>query len=116
MNLLKRQGFYNSITLYLGTALGFFNLIIIFQRVLSLEEIGFFNIMIAVSLLYIQIATLGFTSVITRYLPFFRTEDKKHGGFPLFVFAVCIVAFLILTAVFLLFRESVLEMYLAKRP
>ncbi len=96
MNLLKKQGFYNSIILYIGTALGFFNLIILFQRFLTAEQIGFFNLIIAVSLLITQIASLGFGSVIVRYFPYFKTDDKSHNGFPLYVFKVTLIAFLVI--------------------
>ena len=64
MDLIKKQGFYNSIVLYAGTALGFFNLIILFQRNLTIEEIGFFSLMNAVALLYAQIASIGINNII----------------------------------------------------
>jgi len=83
MNLIKKQGFLNSIFLYLGTALAFVNLMIIFQRSLSIREIGFYNILTSVVLLYVQFASWGISNVITRYLPIFRTVDKKHQGLPL---------------------------------
>ena len=78
MNLLKKQGFYNSITLYVGTVLGFLNLIILFQRYLKIEEIGYFSLLIAISLLYTQLSLLGFGSVITRYFPFYG-NSRRHS-------------------------------------
>lgn len=110
MNLLKKQGFYNSITLYIGTAFGFFNLIILFQRALTAEQIGFFALMSSsVSLLYTQISAIGFSSVITRYFPFFKSDDRKHQGFPTYVFVVTIIAFLIVTAFYVFGKEYVLH-------
>lgn len=102
MNLIKKQGFYNSITLYIGTVLGFFNLIILFQRFLTAEQIGFFNLTIAVSLLFTQISSLGFGSVIVRYFPYYKTEDKTHNGFPLYVFKVTLISFIIVTLVYII--------------
>ena len=111
MNLLKKQGFYNSITLYVGTALGFLNLIILFQRNLELEEIGYFSLLIAVSLIYTQLSLMGFGSVITRYLPFFRTEDKHHGGFASLAFVVPLIGFAIVTLGFIGLKEIILNFY-----
>ncbi|MFC5284578.1 lipopolysaccharide biosynthesis protein [Pedobacter alpinus] len=110
MNLLKKQGFYNSITLYIGTALGFFNLIILFQRVLTAEQIGFFALMSsAITLLYTQIAAIGYSSVITRFFPFFKSDDKKHHGFPTYVFKVTAIGFLIVTAFYVFGKEYILD-------
>jgi O-antigen/teichoic acid export membrane protein len=111
MNLLKKQGFYNSITLYVGTALGFLNLIILFQRNLKLEEIGYFSLLIAISLIYTQLSLIGFSSVITRYFPFYRTDDKKHGGFASFTFLVPLTGFLIVTIGFVGLKEIILDFY-----
>jgi O-antigen/teichoic acid export membrane protein len=114
MNLLQKQGFFNSITLYLGVFLGFFNSIILFQRYLSLEEIGYFTLLIYISLIYTQISSLGFSSVITRYFPFYKTNDKGHGGFPSFVFLVVSVAFLTVTLGFFFFKEVIFSYYADK--
>src|ERR1700712_3803734 len=100
MNLLKRQGFFNSIILYAGTALGFFNLVILFQRYLSIEEIGFFSLMIALSLLYAQLASVGISNIVLKFFPHYRTEDKKHGGFITFVLIWCLIGFLLFTLFF----------------
>jgi O-antigen/teichoic acid export membrane protein len=114
-NLLKKQGFYNSIILYIGTALGFLNLGILFQRFLTTEEIGFFSLMIALSLLYTQIASLGISNIIPKYFPYYRTDDKKHGGFVMFVFLWCGIGFIVLTAFFLLFKNSIVAHYQSEK-
>lgn len=110
MSLIKKQGFFNSISLYLGTALGFLNLMIIFQRTLTLEEIGFYNILIAVTILYTQFASLGISNVITRYLPLFRTSDKRHHGFARYVYVVCAITFTLFSLAFLLLKEEVISL------
>ena len=110
-NLLKKQGFYNSIILYAGNALGFLNLAILFQRFLTTEQIGFFSLMIALSLLYTQLASLGINNIIPKYFPYFRTEDKKHGGFVTFVLLWCAVGFIVLTLFFIVFKNNVIAHY-----
>ena len=108
MNLIKKQGIINSISLYIGTVLGFLNLMIIFQRSLSLEEIGFYNILIAVVVLYTQFASLGISNVITRFLPFFRTDDKKHHGFATYIFIVACTTFILFSVGFFLLKSQVI--------
>jgi O-antigen/teichoic acid export membrane protein len=110
-NLLKRQGFYNSIILYAGTALGFLNLAVLFQRFLTTEQIGFFSLMIALSLLYTQLASVGISNIIPKYFPYYRSDDKKHGGFVTFVLIWCAIGFFTLTVFFILFKDSVIAHY-----
>ena len=110
-NLLQKQGFYNSIILYTGTALGFVNLAILFQRFLSIEEIGFFSLMIAISLLYAQAASVGISNIILKYFPYYRTDDKKHSGFITFVVIWCLIGFTILTLFFICFKDLVIAHY-----
>lgn len=111
MNLLQKQGFYNSVILYAGTGLGFLNLIILFQRILTKEEIGFYTLMIAISGLYAQIASLGINGVIIRYFPMFRTEDKSHKGFITLVVIWSLLGFLAFTLPFVLFKGFVMRYY-----
>jgi O-antigen/teichoic acid export membrane protein len=115
MNLLQKQGFFNSLILYAGVALGFFNLIILFQRFLTIEEIGFFNLLIAISTLYVQIASPGLTSIILRYFPYYRSDDKIHGGFVTFISWFGGISFLIVTGLFILFKEPITHFYQEKK-
>lgn len=110
-NLLQKQGFLNSLILYAGTALGFINLIILFQRVLTLEQIGFFTLMLTISLLYAQIASLGISNIILKYFPYYRSDDKRHGGFVSFVTIWSITGFAIFTVLFILFKNTIIYFY-----
>src|ERR1700748_2522930 len=106
-NLLKRQGILNTIVLYTGTAFGFFNLIILFQRYLTLDQIGFFSLITAISLLYAQVSGMGITNIIIRFSPYYRTDDKRNNGFTTFTLLWAIIGFVIVTVFFLLFRNVV---------
>lgn len=110
-DLLKRQGFFNSIILYTGTALGFVNFAILFQRFLSIEQIGFFALMIAISLLYAQIASAGISNIILKFFPYYRSDDKKHNGFITLVLIWCSIGFAVLTVLFIIFKDIVIGHY-----
>lgn len=114
MNLLRKQGFYNSIILYFGTALGFFNAIILFQRFLTIEQIGFFQLLISISVIYAQIVSLGINNIISRYFPYFKTRDSTHGGFVSFIGLFCLISFTVFTVLFLIFRVPILAQYNGK--
>ena len=111
MNLLQKQGFLNTLILYGGVALGFVNGIFLFQRFLTLEQIGFFQLMITISLLYAQIASVGISNIILKYFPYYRSDDKTHGGFATFTALWTILGFGLFTLLFYLFREPILNHY-----
>lgn len=111
MNLLQKQGFFNSLILYAGVALGFFNLIILFQRILTIEEIGFFSLMGTIALLYAQFAGLGIGNIILKYFPYYRNDDKKHGGFVSFVAVWSLIGFVIFTVLFVVFKDFIISYY-----
>lgn len=111
MNLLQKQGFFNSIILYAGTALGFFNLIILFPHYLTVEELGFYSLLIAISGLFAQFASAGISNVILRYFPYFRSDNKAHGGFVTFVCLFVLLSFTVFTILFLVLKTPVLNYY-----
>ena len=111
MNLLKRQGFFNSLILYVGVALGFLNLGVLFQRFLTIEEIGFFNLLIAIATIYVQIASPGLSNIILRYFPYYRSEDKTHGGFVTFISLFGGISFIVVTLLFILFKAPIIHFY-----
>ncbi|AYL98684.1 lipopolysaccharide biosynthesis protein [Mucilaginibacter celer] len=111
MNLLQKQGFFNSLILYAGIMLGFFNGIILFQRVLSIEEIGFFSLTTTVLALYTQIAGVGINNIIIKFFPYYRTDDKKHGGFVTFAFWWTLISFIAFTVLFVVSRNNIIDHY-----
>ena len=111
MNLLQKQGFFNSIILYAGTALGFFNLIILFPRYLTVEELGFYSLLIATSGLFAQLASAGISNVILRYFPYYRSQNKGHGGFVTFACLFVLLSFAVFTILFLVLKTPVLSYY-----
>jgi len=115
MNLIRKQGFINSLILYAGTALGFFNLIILFQRFLSIEEIGFFSLMIAISLLYAQISSMGIGNVILKYFPYHQNSNKQYNGFITLIMIWSIGGFAVFTFLFFLFKYPIVDFYSRKQ-
>src|ERR1700754_3226203 len=109
MNLLQKQGFLNTLILYGGVALSFVNGIFLFQRFLTLEQIGFFQLMITISLLYAQVASVGISNIILKYFPYYRSDDKRHGGFASFAALWTLLGFSLFTVLFYLFKEPIID-------
>ena len=115
MGVIKRQTIKGSIYSYLGVAVGFL-VTIISIKLLSTEQIGLTAILVAVSAIYSQFSTLGFTKVIERLFPYFRDKDKQHNGFLFLTIAIGMVGFSISLITFLVLKPYIIESNQAKSP
>ncbi len=115
MGVIKRQTIKGSIYSYLGVALGFLYTILSI-KLLSSEQIGLTAILVAVSALYSQFSTLGFTKVIERLFPYFRDKEHNHNGFLFITLAVGMVGFAISLITFFILKPYIIESNQAKSP
>jgi O-antigen/teichoic acid export membrane protein len=100
MGIVKKQAYKNTIVSYLGQAIGFVNLILLYPRFLTTEQIGLFQLLIGLSVMYSIISSMGVPSIIVKYFPFFRTDDNTHNGFLQFTGKIALTGFLVSTIVF----------------
>jgi len=115
MGVIKRQTIKGSVYSYLGAVIGFF-ITIISIKLFSSEQIGLTAILVAVSGLYSQFSTLGFTKVIERLFPYFRDVKKNHNGFVFLSVAVGMIGFVISVVAFLVLKPYIIESNLRKSP
>jgi len=115
MGVIKRQTIKGSIYSYLGLIVGFF-FTIISTKLFTPEQIGLVAILVAVSAMYSQFATLGFTKVIERLFPYFRDKDKNHNGFLFLTIVVGMIGFVISVVIFLALKSNIIESNIKKSP
>lgn len=110
MGVIKRQAIKGSVYSYLGVAIGLvYTLLAI--KLLQPEQIGLLAILMAVSALYSQFSTLGFSRVIERLFPYFRDKDNKHNGFLFLTLTVGLAGFAIAMIVFVVLRPWMIAKY-----
>jgi O-antigen/teichoic acid export membrane protein len=114
MGIVKKQVYKNTIVSYLGMIFGFVNLVYLYPRFLTTEQIGLFLLLISLSVLYSLLASMGVPSIILRYFPFFRTEDKSHNGFLQWVCGFALIGFLICTLVFFILKPVIVASFIKK--
>ena len=115
MGVIIRQTIKGSIYSYIGLTIGFF-FTIISTKLFTTEQIGLTAILVAVSAMYSQFATLGFTKVIERLFPYFRDKDKNHNGFLFLTLAVGMIGFVISVGIFLILKSHIIESNIKKSP
>lgn len=114
MGIVRNQGIKNLIFSYTGVALGYLNIIILFPAYFSSEQFGLINLMISVSSVYAQISSFGLINAVTKYFPFFKSEDRKHNFFLTYVVVISGTGFILMTILFFLFKPLIIEAYIDK--
>lgn len=115
MGVIKRQTIKGSVYSYLGVAVGFLYTLLA-TEVLSTEQIGLTGILVAISAIYSQFSTLGFTKVTERLFPYFRDKDKNHNGFVFLTIVVGMIGFVLSLISFFILKPSIIESNLEKSP
>jgi len=116
MGVIKRQTIKGSVYSYLGVVVGFFTTALIMPKLMSQEQIGLINVLVAVSALYSQFSTLGFTNVTARLFSYFRDKDKNNNGFVFLAVAVGFIGFTLSLVCFFLLKPYIVESNIEKSP
>jgi len=116
MGIVQKESIKLTVVFYLGSALGYLNRVLLLTNFLTATQVGLVGILINVSVLYAQFATMGIPSISNRFFPFFHNKEKKHNGFffwgNVFVFG----GFLITTLLFLIFKPVIISQYIDNSP
>lgn len=105
MGIIQRDSFKVSIIAYAGAGIGYLNKIFLFPNFLQPDEVGLANLLITISVMYAQFATLGTYNITYRFFPFFNNHSKQHHGFLFGVSGLAMAGFILFTLVFILFKE-----------
>jgi O-antigen/teichoic acid export membrane protein len=97
-------------------AIGAFNMIWLFPKLLAAEEIGLLRVIQDISIVFVGLTHLGTLSVTDKLFPSFNDHGQKHFGLlPLSL--LIYFAFFIFYCVFLFFfKESILGFYRENSP
>jgi len=95
LGIIERQSIRGTFYTYIGTILGFINTGLLFPKLLSSEQIGLASTLVAYSLIFTQIASLGFNNVTMRMFTYFRDYEKEHNGFFSLLLIVGFIGFVL---------------------
>ena len=114
MGIVRKQALANTIFSYIGVALGYLNLIILFPAFFTTEQFGLVTLIISISVVYANLSAIGLVSTIPRFFPFFKTDDKRHKGFLSYILIIGTSGFFIVSVLFLLFESLITSAYTEK--
>ncbi|MEN8157831.1 MAG: oligosaccharide flippase family protein [Bacteroidota bacterium] len=108
MGIIEKQTLKGSFFSYLGVAMGFITVGLLWPRFLEPEEIGLINFLIAVSTILAHVGSLGINSVSIRLFPYFRDNENRHNGFLSMALLFVSAGVIIILIYYLLFRDKII--------
>lgn len=114
MGIVVKQTIRTSFITYLGALIGYVNVIWLFPKFLTIDQIGLLRALQDLALLLAPFAALGLNTSILRYAPQFK--GKQLHAFFTFTLLSTLLTIGFFTLVFLVFREELLSPFLDKAP
>lgn len=111
MGMIRKQSIQTSVLSYLGVALGYINVVLLFPKFFEPEQFGLTRVLIAVITIAARFAVVGSTNSIIRFYP--KLKDENGGGFGLAkqTFQVVFVGLLLVTVFLIAGKPWILEHY-----
>ncbi len=115
MGIIKKQAIPAAIVLYLGVALGYVNLVVLFPLALDPAQIGLLRFLMNTAMLIVPFAQLGMSNILIRFHPYFE-DETAHRKFLFMAFGLPFVSFLLLFTLLFLFKAPLLALFENKSP
>lgn len=106
MGVIQKQTLKGSLYSYIGVLIGFVITGLLLPIYLSTDENGVLKLLLSYSILFSQLAGLGFNSVSTRLFTYFRDKEKGHNGFLFIGFIVTLIGISLALVAFYLFKDD----------
>ncbi len=116
MGIIKRQGIQNSIISYAGVLIGYINVMVLFPRILSVEQVGLTRVLPNIALVLAQLSALGFGSAGIKFFPFFRNKAAHHHNFLTLLLGVPLIGFSLIVGLYYFFQPQILAYYAKEAP
>ncbi len=116
MGLLRRQSIKSSIATYIGIAIGYVNLILLFPKFLLPDQLGLTRVMISMAAIFSQLALIGTPYALMRFFPYLKNKEKHHYGFPALMLRIALIGFAVVSTVFLIFQNEIQNIFEQRSP
>jgi O-antigen/teichoic acid export membrane protein len=111
MGIVIRQSIYSSIISYLGVVIGYINLLYLYPKFLSLEQIGLFRTIQDAAILLAPFAQFGLTQSIFRFYPQFVKDKSTSHTFITLMMLMALAGFAIFFVIFKIFETPLLSYF-----
>ncbi len=111
MGVIVRQSIITTIISYIGVIIGYINLLYLYPRFLSPEQVGVMRTVQDSAILMAQFAQFGLAQSIIRYFPKFAGQVKEGKNFINIILLASLVAFGFFLIIFFFFEKPILAYF-----
>lgn len=111
MGIVIRQSIYSTLISYLGVAIGYINLLYLYPKFLSLEQVGLFRTIQDAAILFTPFAQFGLTQSIFRFYPQLVKDQKTSHTFITLMALMALAGFAVFFLVFKIFETPLLSYF-----
>jgi O-antigen/teichoic acid export membrane protein len=111
MGIVIRQSIYSTIIAYVGVVIGYVNLLYLYPKFLSLEQVGLFRTIQDAAILFSPFAQFGLTQSIFRFYPQLVKDRKTSHAFITLMMLMTLAGFAIFFVVFKIFETPLLSYF-----
>lgn len=116
MGIIQKQSIRSSFFIIIGFAIGAFNMLVLFPKFLTPDQIGLTRAMLDISVTLSTLCTLGTVSVVYKFFPFYNYYlDKKKNDLPLITAIICLFGFSLVLLCGFIFKDFIVRK-LGKAP
>ncbi len=111
MGIVIRQSIYSTIISYVGVVIGYINLLYLYPKFLSLDQIGLFRTIQDAAILLAPFAQFGLTQSIFRFYPQFVKDKSTSHTFITLMMLLALAGFAIFFVIFKIFETPLLSYF-----
>jgi O-antigen/teichoic acid export membrane protein len=111
MGVVLRQSALASVWNYLGLALGYLNMLVLFPNILGAEKFGLIRVIISTSMILAQFGELGLSNTVIKYFPHLEDREKGHHGFFNWILRIGLILSAILVVLLFIFKPVIISQF-----
>lgn len=111
MGIVIRQSIGSTIISYVGVLIGYINLLYLYPKYLSPDQVGLFRTIQDAAILFSPFAQFGLTQSIFRFYPQFAKDQKTSHVFITLMLVFALAGFSVFFIIFKIFETSLLSYF-----
>lgn len=116
MGIVVRQSIKNSIVSYAGVLIGMLNVLFLYNKFLSTEQLGLYTALTSFPLVFAAFSNLGTPHVGVRFFNQFANANNGHNGFLGYLLLAPLIGFVIFISIYAGFRKNFEGLYIENSP
>jgi O-antigen/teichoic acid export membrane protein len=112
MGIVKKQGIFSSLLLYIGFGLGALNVMYFFPHFFTMEQFGLTRLLFAIGLTFANLSLFGLGQSMVRFYPFYKDRlDKTNNDFLFLSLLVALIGFVFFGSIIYLFEDRIVNFF-----